>query len=69
MLYYIEAKVSMKVAGISGPFEEIVTWLVNNVPNVAYAKQKYESQVRRDFAHIQAQSFEFKYIKIAGELP
>ena len=67
MLYYIEAKVSIKVAGISGPWDKTPTYLVN-APSVSVAKQKFEDQVRRDNANMEAQSFKFEYLKIAGEI-
>ena len=67
MLHYLEAKVSIKVDGISGPFEQTITWLVN-AKNMSEAKSIYENRVRADFSHMQAQSFRFEYLKVAGEI-
>lgn len=67
MLYYLESKVHVRVAGISGPFEQIVTWLVN-ANSLVEAKQKFEARVRNDNASAMPESITFKYVKIAGEL-
>lgn len=67
MLYYLESKVRVRVAGISGPFDQTVTWLVN-ANSLAEAKQKYEAQVRRDNAKAMPESITFEYVKMAGEL-
>jgi hypothetical protein len=64
MLYYIEAKVIIKVFGISGPWEKIIGYLVD-APNVQTAKQKYTSQVKKDNSNMEAESFTFDYLKIA----
>lgn len=67
MMYYIKAKVVIRVAGISGPWEAIISYLVN-APNLEVAKQKYELQVRKDKSNMDAQSFKFEYIEIATEI-
>lgn len=67
MMYYIEAKVIIRVVGISGPWEYISAYLVN-APSLEVAKQRYESQVRKDRANMDAQSFKFEYVKIAPEI-
>jgi hypothetical protein len=67
MLFYIEAKIVIRVQGISGPFEEVIVWLVN-APTLPVAKAKFEAQVRRDKARMEAQSFTFEYLKTAGTI-
>jgi hypothetical protein len=67
MLYYIEAKVSVKVAGISGPFIQSVTWLVN-ANSLEEAQQKYERRVWQDNVKAMPESVKFEYVKLAGEL-
>jgi hypothetical protein len=67
MLFYIKAKVSIRVAGISGPFERSHSALVN-ANNVTEAKQKFEVVVKRENSNMQAQSFNFEYVEIAGEI-
>ena len=64
---YIKAKVIIKMDKISGPYEQIISWLVNT-PNIGIAKQKFEERVRNDFAHMQARTFTFDYLEIAGML-
>lgn len=67
MLFYLEAKVSVKVAGISGPFQETVIWLVN-ANNILDAKEKFKAQVRHDKANALPESITYDFIKVAGEL-
>ncbi len=67
MLFLLEAKVNIRVAGISAPFMHNITWLVN-ANHSDEAKQKFEQRVKRDFAHILPQSVEFEWIKVAGEI-
>ena len=67
MLFYIKAKVSIRVAGISGPFQRECSALVNaNV--VTEAKQKFENVVKHDNSNMQAQSFNFEYVEVASEI-
>lgn len=67
MLFFIRANVVMRVAGISGPFNKTVSWLVNaNDPQ--HAKVKYEAQVARDHAHMQFSAIAFEYLEFAGEI-
>lgn len=67
MLFYLRANVTLKVRGISGPFQRTIGWLVNaNDPN--HARQKFEEQVRKDFAHMQFEQAHFEYIEFAGEI-
>lgn len=67
MLFYIEAKVSVKVAGISGPFQETITWLVN-ANTLNEAKEKFKTRIRNDKASALPESISFEFVKIAGEL-
>ena len=67
MLYYIEAKVSVKVQGISGPFIKNTTWLVN-ASNLDHAKQKFEQRVAQDNADAMPEKINFEYIRLAGEI-
>ena len=67
MLFYIKAKVSIRVAGISGPFEKQCSSLVN-AGDVTQAKQKFENIVKHDNSNMQAQSFNFEYVEVASEI-
>jgi hypothetical protein len=67
MLFYIESNVTIRVAGISGPFLRNQAYLVN-APNLVTAKGKYENQVRLDCAHMVPASVVFEYTKIASEI-
>ena len=67
MLYYIKAKIIIRVAGISGPFEQVISALVHgNTTNMA--KSKFQNFAKQRFAHMQSQSIDFEYIEIAGEI-
>lgn len=67
MLYYLRSNVTLRVAGISGPFTRTVSWLVNaDHPN--QAKLKYEEQVKKDHAHMQFSDIAFEYTEFAGEI-
>ena len=67
MLYYLRANVTLRVAGISGPFTRTVSWLVN-AANPNQAKSKYEEQVKKDFTHMQFNDIAFEYTEFAGEI-
>jgi len=67
MLYYLRSNVTLRVRGISGPFTRTVSWLVN-ADSPAQAKQKYEAQVKKDFAHMQFSEVAFEYTEFAGEI-
>ena len=67
MKYYIKAKVSMRVFGISGPFEYTASYLVNDT-TVDHAKLKFEDRVRWDNRTKEAQSFDFEYLEVAPEI-
>ena len=67
MLYFIVCKIVIRVRGISGPFEETITQLVN-APNTSTAKVKFEQHVRQRFAHMKSESFAFQYLTIADTI-
>lgn len=68
MLYWIKAKIVIRVFGISGPFEETVTKLVN-ARSTNEARAKYEAHIRQMFAHMRGESISFQYITIADTIP
>lgn len=67
MLYFIQARVQIRVFGISGPFEETVTKLVE-AHNTVEAQSRYEAHIRQMFAHMQSESFRFQYITVADTI-
>lgn len=67
MLFYIEAKVHVKVAGISGPFQETYVKLVH-ANKVADAKIKFENHIRQVKAHAMPEKLTFEYVKLGDEL-
>ncbi len=67
MLFYIEAKVSAKIAGISGPFQEIYVKLVH-ANNINEAKAKFENYIRQVKAHTMPEKLTFEYLKFGDEL-
>lgn len=67
MLYWIQAKVEMRVFGISGPFVETITKMVN-AHSTAEARSKYEQHVRQMFFHMNCESFDFQYLIIADTI-
>lgn len=67
MLYWIQAKVIIKVFGISGPFEQTVTQMVN-ANNTNDARTKFENHMRRRFAHMQGESINFEYLIVADTI-
>jgi len=67
MLYFIQAKISIKVAGISGPFEETITKLVN-ATSTHDAMAKYEKHIKEMFNHMHGESFNFHYNIIADTI-
>lgn len=63
-LYYIKAKLSIRVFGISGASQEGVSGLVDAV-NEPMARQKFEAYCRQKFAHMQFEGIHFEYLEIA----
>ncbi len=66
-MFYIKAKVTMRVTGISGPFEYTASYLVN-AANKSTAKSKFESQVRVDNKEKETTNFRFEYVEIASTI-
>lgn len=66
-LYYIKAKISVRVEGISGPFNETLSALVRGI-STENAKTKFEAYVKQHYAHMMARSIVFDYVEIAGEI-
>jgi hypothetical protein len=66
-IFYIEAKVTIRVEGISGPWEPTVLHLVR-ANDLNSAKAKFESQVKKDNERMMAKSFVFEYLKIGTEI-
>lgn len=67
MLFYLKAKVSLKVTNISSPFNEIHSHLVRG-NSLNEAKQKFEQHVRRGKQHVEANAINFEYIEVATEI-
>ena len=68
MLFLIEAKITIRVPGVSGPFEPVCNYLVN-APNVDAAINKFEARVRQDKQSFgPGNSFTFNYLKIVSEI-
>ena len=67
MLFYIEAKVSVKIAGISGLFQEVYVKLVH-ANSINDAKSKFESHIRSIKAHTMPEKLTFEYLKLGDEL-
>lgn len=67
MLFYIKAKVEVKVRGISGAFGDTKSYLVR-ANNIQEAKHKFESRVRAEKQHMGPDDIIFTYIEIAPEI-
>lgn len=67
MLYYIKAKIAVRVRGISGAFNETRSHLVHaNDPKEA--QNKFEAKIRRDKANAAPEDINFEYTEIATEI-
>ena len=66
-LFYIKAKVSISVFGISGESQEGVSALVKEY-HVDRAKVKFEDYCRQKFASMQFERMRFEYLEIAPEI-
>lgn len=66
-LYWIQAKVQIRVFGISGPFEQLVTQMVQ-ASSTREAQTKFENHMRKRFAHMNGESFHFEYITVADTI-
>ena len=67
MLYYIKAKVSIKVFGISGTSQEGVSKLVN-ANSETDALHKFENFCSRKFSTMQPETIKYEWLEIAGEI-
>jgi hypothetical protein len=67
MMYWIQAKVTIRVFGISGPFEQVVTQMVT-AHDTNEARTKFEAHIRRRFAHMNGESFAFEYLTVADTI-
>jgi hypothetical protein len=66
-MFYIRAKISARVFGISGPFEKVVSYLVS-APDPTQAQKIYETQVKQDFAHMHPESLNYEYQEVAPQI-
>jgi hypothetical protein len=67
MLYYIKAKVSIKVYGISGTSQEGVSKLVNaNSENEAL--DKFKNFCSKKFSKMEPEKLSYDWLEIAGEI-
>jgi len=66
-LYTLKAKVSLRVDGISGPFEKVHAWHVN-ANSIEEAKSKFEARVAQSERHVGYQHINFEYTEIIGEI-
>ena len=67
MLFYVEAKISAKIAGISGQFQEVYVKLVH-ANTIDEAKSKFEAYIRQIKAHTMPERLTFEYLKLGDEL-
>ena len=63
-MYYIKAKVSVKVFGISGASQEGVSRLVN-ATSEREAINKFEAHCRQKFAKMEPEHISYEYLEIA----
>lgn len=67
-LYYVEAKVTIRYMGVSGPYEETIVHLVK-AANPTEARIKYEAYVRQTHdSPGSGQTFKFDYLKVGSEI-
>jgi hypothetical protein len=66
-LFYIKAKLSIGVFGISGVSQEGVSALIR-APEVKIAKNKFEYYCRKKFEKMHFEKMEFEYLEIAPEI-
>ena len=64
---YIKANVTVKVAGISGGFKEVISYIVN-AQTPWDARTRFEAKIRADKAHTIPESITFDYLEIADEI-
>lgn len=61
----IKAKVIIRVQGISGPWEQIISKNILDAPNIPKAKEFFEKYVWMEHQHMMPQSIKFEYIEIS----
>jgi hypothetical protein len=66
-LYYIKAKVSVYVRGISGASQEGISRLLD-APNIRVAKQIFEAYCQDHFAKMEFEKLSFEYLEIAEKI-
>lgn len=67
MLYYIQAEITLRVWGISGPFLRNMAKLVQ-ANNPQEAKAKFEAHARKHFANMNPETYEFNYTVFADTI-
>ena len=67
ILFYIKAKVSIYVRGISGSSQEGVSRLLD-APNRSAAKQIFEAYCRDYFAKMEFENLTYEYLEIAPKI-
>lgn len=67
MLFYIKAKILRQYAGISAPYQEVKSHLVN-ADNHPQAQQKFEAWCKKDKEHTLPASTQFEYLEFADEI-
>jgi hypothetical protein len=67
ILFYIKAKVSITIRGISGASQEGVSRLVRS-SDPTTAKQIFENYCRRFFSKLEFENMSFEYLEIAYEI-
>ena len=66
-MYYIKAKVTVKIFGISYPQEHTVSHLVETY-NPDDARVKFEEYMKKKFAPNNPTSIKFEYIEVASPI-
>lgn len=66
-LYYIKAKVIIRMENIHGPYEETVSHLVT-AASVSHAKEIYERHVSSTKNHLEINRISFDYLEIATSI-
>ena len=67
MLFYIKAKVSIKVYGISGDSKEGVSKLVN-ANSEQEALDKFKNFCAKKFTKMEPEKISYEWLEIAGEI-
>ena len=67
ILFYIKSRVYIKVFGLSGESQEIVS-AIPLAPNVTVAKQKYEAHCKEKYKKMEYENIRFEYLEIAPQI-